>query len=216
MFKLLLTTELAANRQLLLFNATLNVFFLVLLGAMNSRPLVVFMFVTLLVYFVHLLIMTVSNSDQRRTRLYAQLPVTATQVFWAQWLFCLAWLAAQAVVWLLYGAMFDPDFSRASLADIGEVLLGTTLMLGLVSVAIDLFAYHPVYLRWLYLALAAIALGVAVRFEVHLGLVWNDNEIALQPFAQFGSAGMLFAAVLALLLITVDRHVFHYSENFLH
>jgi len=216
MFKLLLITELEANRLLLLFNAALNVFFLALLGAMNNRPLVLFIFVTLVVYFVHLLIMTVNNSDQRRTRLYAQLPVTASQVFSAQWLFCLVWLAVQAMVWLIYGALFDPAFSSASLADIGEVLVAAILMLGLVSVAIDLFAYKPIYLRWLYLALAAVALGVAVQFEMDLGLVWDDNEIALQPFVQFGSVGILFAAALAALLIVVDRHVFRHSENFLH
>lgn len=216
MFKRLLLTEMEANRWLLLFSAALNVFFLVLFGAMNQRPLVLFVFTTVIVYFVHLIIMTVNNSDQRRIRLYAQLPVTSLQVFWAQWLFCLGWLAAQAAVWLLYAALFEATFNTATLADIAQALLGVILMLAVVSIGIDLFAYHPVYLRWLYLALAAIILGVAVRFEVHLGLLWNDNDITLQPFAQFGVAGILAALVLAFLLIAVDRHVFRCSDNFLH
>lgn len=216
MFRQLLLTELEANRWLLLFNAALNVFFLVLLGAMNHRSVVIFMFATVAAYFVYLIIMTVHNSDQRRTRLYAQLPVTSLQVFWAQWLFCLGWLAAQALVWVVYGLLFDPAFSSQSLVDIAEAFIGVFLVLAVVSIGIDLFAYEPVYLRWLYLGLGAVILGVALRFEIHLGLVWDDNDLALQPFAQFSTPGILVALMLALALIAVDRQVFRGSENFLH
>lgn len=216
MFKQLLLTELEANRWLLLFNAALNVFFLVLLGAMNNRSVVIFMFVTVAVYFVHLIIMTVHNSDQRRTRLFAQLPVTSLQVFWAQWLFCLGWLAVQALVWVLYGLLFDPAFNSISLMGIVEALVGVILVLAVVSIGIDLFAYQPNYLRWLYLALGAVILGFAVRYEVNLGLVWDNDEIALQPFAQFNTPGVITALLLAVVLIAVDRHVFRGSENFLH
>lgn len=216
MFKQLLLTELEANRWLLLFNAALNAFFLLLLGAMNERPLVVFIFATVAVYFVHLIIMTVNNSDQRRTRLYAQLPVTSQQVFCAQWLFCLGWLAIQASIWLLYGVLFDPAFSSLNLIDIAEAVVGVILMLGIVSVGIDLFAYHPAFLRWVYLALGGIVLSVAVRLELQLGLIWDHDEINLQPFALLGTTGIFVALAMALVLIAVDRHVFRNSESFLH
>lgn len=215
MFKQLLLTELDANRWLLLFNAALNGFLLVLLGAMNQRPLVVFIFATAAVYFVHLLIMTVNNSDQRRTRLYAQLPVSSLQVFWAQWLFCLGWLGTQALVWLLYGLLFDPAFSSTGLNMIAHALVGMVLVLAIVSIEIDLFAYHPVCLRWAYLAVAAVMLALAVSYEIDVGLQWDDNTILLEPFARFGWPGLLSALLLIVVLIAVDRHVFSHSENYL-
>lgn len=210
MFRTLLWTEFNANRLFLATTLLINTFFLLLMGVFDDRPLDTYIGATTVAFVINLSILAINQSDQRRMRLYAQLPVDPSQVFWACWLFVLLWMALQCLSWLLYGLLFETDFVGLSLPLVGSHALRLLAIIALVSVLLDLSRVEPPYWQWLAVSVVVLLVGAAI--------VWD-----LQPefFTETGPRlltwprGTLAFAVAFLLLLFANLQVYRHSAAFL-
>lgn len=211
MFKTLTQTEFRANRMMLATTGVINLFFLLLMGVWDSRPLDSYVGATAVAFIINLSILAINQSDQRRMRLYAQLPVSPGQVFWACWLFVFFWLGLQCLSWLLYSLLFETGRSAENLLLIGSTALGLLVGITLVSLLLDLSRIEPRRWQWLFMGLIVGAVGLAVVLDWQPGLYApSESGMALAT-----SRGLLALAVLFLLLFTADLITWRRSAHFL-
>lgn len=217
MFPELLKTEFLANRFLMLLGLLLNVFFILLMGVFDDRAVDVFIGATSIVFYIHVIVMVVSHSDQKITRLYAQLPVTTQQIFWASWLVILTWLAAQTIIWFAYGLWFDAEFEAAQISLLLQRALGVLVFLAVISIAFDLWGCRPRLWFWLYVAFLAGLISLPIIFDVNSDRSGQTlSDLLLATFSMSTGTGLAVLSVLFVGLLLADLAVFKRNDSYLY
>ncbi len=216
MYRQLLLTDFDSGKTFLILALLGNLFFFTLFG-IRGDPVEIFMMATMPVYWLLLIAMAMVGSEEKRLRLYSQLPLTATEIFLSGWFFVLFWLGLQVCFWLLYGFIFDPDFTYLQAPKITSSAMGIASFIILIAIAIDLGYFKPAYVRWLYIGFLAILTAVAIYLDMSIGIVANESEIRVLPFDLWGSgaSGISFSIVVLALLLTADYAVYKNSDNYL-
>ncbi len=217
MFKQLFLTEVDVNKKFLIASLIINALFFFPFGPGSDMDMGEFVTVTLVSYWILLIASVVVSGDEKRTRQLTQLPVTPTQIFLAGWLLVLLWLSAQVCVWLTYGWFFDSEFSSNLAADAISTGLGASIFIVIVSIILDLGAFRPSYVRWLFVG----ALFAAFTVIINLDLMHTfDNDIpgfVVFPVGLFFDGAMEVFASFALLLglLVSDYFVYRFSDSYL-
>lgn len=216
MFKELVITDIAMNKSILFFALLLNLFLFLLLG-FREEDLGDFLGATTISFWVLLIIATSISGDEKRTRQLSQLPVTSSQIFLSGWLFVAAWISAQVVIWILFGLVFDPNFTLSQVPGLISVAFGIIIFSSLISIAIDLKAFRPGYLQWVYIATLVACFASIFQFNLSVGFVANTQGFNVFPFAFIESGPLELIVQLAVVtcLLTADYFVFTRSDNFL-
>ena len=216
MYKQLLILEFQTNRFFLALSLTINLLAFILLGSGGAET-PAFIVITLISFYVLLSIAASFASNEKRNRQYIQLPVNPSQIFAAGWSFVLIWLLVQTCSWVLYAMVFEADFNNAALVEYLGVGVGTGLIVALISIGIDLFAFRPLILRWLYIVLIVNLFALAVRFDISVGMVRNESGFHVLPITELIhtrgdlAGGLLFVLV----FVFLDYLVFRNSDNYL-
>lgn len=217
MFSQLLKTEFEANRVILLVSLVLNIFFLLVMDRSEEDPLQSFIGATMITYFVLLVVASAREGDSKRYRLYAQLPLTSNQQFFAGWFWVLTWLGLQVGMWLLYALIIDSELSIIEVIEIASIGLGIWFFMVTIANAIDLGSFKPAYLQWGYIGLFVILIGVAIQNEISVSISLASEEACVFPLKIFGSTlpDIAFAITLVALLMIGNWYIFTRSENYL-
>jgi hypothetical protein len=216
MFKRLFYTELESNRTFLLLALAINVFLFFFMGY-REQELLAFVGSSLFSFWILLIVMASTSSHEKRTRLYTQLPVTSRQIFCAGWALVLAWLALQVLVWIIFGLVYTEDFSAVVIGEMLTFAIGAALFVVVISIGIDLGAFRPAYLRWLYIAVLVFLLVMAGVTETWIGLIGNDERFGFYPMALLDdlSLELMLSTILLVLVLLLDYLVFRFSDNYL-
>ena len=218
MFKQLMFTEIEANKNILLLSLTLNLIFFFALGVRNSDDsLNLFAGITMLSYWVLLIIAAANAGHEKRNRLYAELPVTTTESFLAGWLFVIVWLCIQMTVWFLFAAVFTVALD----AQMTESLLGLGInaaaFILIVSIGIDLGSFRPKYVQWIYILVMAAFLGLALIADAVYEV--GDSDLAFNSFPNMLMdrlhLDLELSVLVVLLLLAANYFVFRNSDHYL-
>ncbi|MCI5107203.1 MAG: hypothetical protein MRY76_10855, partial [Pseudomonadales bacterium] len=176
-------TEFRANRSITLLAGIANLALFLILGTAETPNLNSFMAATMLFFYIHLIVLAVLMGEDKRNRIYAQLPVNSNQIFWAGWCYVLLWLLAQILVWLLFAMVYQASFTGDSLLTCFAVGLGMAVLIAIISIGIDLMNFRPAWVLWLYVTGVALGLLLAIRSGISVGSISGEDEIRLFPFA---------------------------------
>jgi hypothetical protein len=221
MFRTLLITEFKANRSITLLAVIANLALFLILGTAEAPNLNTFMAATMLFFYIHLIVLAVLMGEDKRNRIYAQLPVNSNQIFWAGWCYVLAWLLAQVLVWLLFAQVYQASFTGDSLLACFAVGLGMAILIAIVSIGIDLMNFRPAWVLWLYVTGVALGLLIAIRSGISVGSISGEDEIRLFPFALLTNdssiepLAWLLAIIIFLALLLTDRWVYRHADHYL-
>jgi hypothetical protein len=219
MFKTLFKAELAGSKNYALLLLAGNLVFFVA-GLYAGGSAYTFAGISAIVFWIILTANYSTYSDQRRCRLYTQLPTTHFDVFFASWAVVLLWLSASFGFWLAYEFIVDPAFSSERIVELVTSALGILLFTTLVSIAIDLAAFKPRSVQWVYIASLVLFGVIAINLDwsSHIGIRISDDSFSVFPydFASFGPIGILYAAATCAVFFYVNYKVYEKSESFLH
>lgn len=216
MYKQLLLTEFRCNRFFLGIALAINVLSFSV-SAYQQAGTSLYIAWTLLSFFILLVVTTSLAGNEKRNRLFMQLPVNATQVFLAGWGFVLIWLALQISAWLLFALFFDDELSSGSVLEYLNGGLGVAVMIAIISIGLDLSAFRPAFFQWLYIGLIVLLLVIAVNLEISIGTIGEDQRFYVVPFSMIEDGVLrLSVSVVALLaLLFLDYIVFRFSDSYL-
>ena len=216
MYRQLLLTDFDANKTFLILALVANLF-LFGLFAIRGEPVEPFMGTTIGVYWILLIASVVVGGDEKRLRLYSQLPLTATEIWLAGWFFVLLWLGLQVCFWLLYGFIFDPDFTYLRLPGIAASAMGIASFIILIAIAIDFGYFKPSYIRWLYIAGLLVLSGAAIHLDMSVGLIRSDTGIHVYPLALWVErrAEIIISIVVLSILSVADYAIYKNSDHYL-
>jgi len=216
MYRQLLLTDFDSGKTFLILALLGNLFFFTLFG-IRGESVEGFMAATIVVYWALLIAMAVVGSEEKRLQLYSQLPLTATEIWLAGWFFVLFWLGLQVCFWLLYGFVFDPEFSYLRAPEIASSAMGIASFIILIAIAIDLGYFKPAYIRWLYIGFLAVLVGIAIFLDMSFGIISTETGIRVLPFDAWGEgrSQVAFSIVVLTLLLIADYAIYIKSDNFL-
>ncbi len=217
MFKQLILTELVSNRNILLISLALNLVLFIFFG-LRDQDVYDFAGATMISFWVLLIVAASTAGHEKRNRLYMQLPVTPAQVFSAGWGFVLGWFSLQILAWVLFGITFSNEFAAAQVGQLVTTGLGAVIFIVIVSIGIDLGVFRPFYLQWIYILLMASLLGLAIIFDVSIGIqVTGEEGMQFLPISLLGSLQMQVQVSIAIViaLLAVDFLVYRYSDSYL-
>jgi len=218
MFNTLFSTELAASKNTLLLLLAANI---LLFAPVWNRDEGIYSFaaISTVVFWIAIISNFSSYSDQRRGRLYAQLPTTHLEVFLASWLVILLWLAISVSFWFVYGLTFASEFGAANIQQLVTGALGIVLVTALISIAIDLSNFEPRYVQWTYILSLILFVAIANNREwsTNVGVSFDENSFSVFPFGfeRFGLLGIVYAAAASALALYANYKVYEKSERFL-
>lgn len=219
MFKALFKAEFAATKNISFLLLAGN-FILFVLCSYNGMSTYTYAGMSTFVFWIAIVSCYVSFSDQKRTRLYTQLPTTHFEVFFSAWLVILLWLVFTVVFWLLFGITFDAEFSNAKVLELITGALGILMMTVLISIAIDLSAFKPRSAQWVYITALILFVGLSVNLKLtsFVGISIQEDSFSVYPFSfeTFGPIGILYAAATCALFFYANYKVYEKSESFLH
>ena len=216
MYRQLLLTEFRCNRFFLCIAIIINLLSFSV-TAYQQAGTSSYIAWTLISFFILLVVTTSLAGNEKRNRLFMQLPVNATQVFLAGWGFVLIWLALQISAWLLFAILFDDNLRSGSILEFLNGGLGVAVMIATISIGIDLSAFRPAFLQWLYIGLIVLLLLVAVNLEITAGTIGEDQGFYMVPFSMIDDGALRFSATVVTLvgLVFLDYLVFRFSDNYL-
>jgi len=220
MYRQLLLTDFDWGKTYLILSLVANLFFLALF-ATRGASVESFMAATLVVYWILLIAIAVVGGEEKQLRLYSQLPLTATEIWLAGWFFVLLWLGLQVCFWLLYGFIFDPEFSYLRAPEIAFSAMGIASFIILIAIAIDLFYFKPAYARWLYIGLLAMSIAISIQLDMSIGIVSNDSGLHIFPFELWfefwgeGRSKVTFSIVVLTILLIADYWIYKNSDSYL-
>lgn len=217
MLKSLIRTEFDANKLLLSIWLVLNCVFFLLLGS-NEEPIYIYMGISIVNFWIMITVCASIASNEKRVRLYAELPVTTRQSFVAGWVFVLMWMAMQILAWMLYGTIFDEEFDARRAGQVLNFGLGSITFIVVISIGIDLVAFKPRYWQWIYVLVMAALLGVAILNDISVGLLASENGIHFYPRTILNNLRLeiqLSLVVIGVLLIA-NYLIFRNSDSYLH
>lgn len=216
MYRQLLLTDLDANKTYMLLALAGNVFFFIFLG-LRGGPVEDFMTATIIVYLGFLGVTASIGNEEKRLRLYSQLPLTSTEIWLGAWFVVLLWLGLQVGLWLLYGFIFDPDFSYLRAPELASSALGIVSFVILLAIAIDLFYFKPAFARWLYIGFLTILVAIAIQLDMSIGIVGSETGIQILPFEYWGEgrSQTAFSIVVVTVLLIADYYIYKNSDNYL-
>lgn len=204
MFKQLLITEFQCNRTFLGLSALSNAACFILLGIQQPET-PTFMIWTLISFYIFLSIAASYAGQEKRNRQYMQLPFNANQVFLAGWSFVLIWLVLQVCSWLLFGIVYDEQLDSEALMEIINAGIGTAIVMTIISIAIDLGAFRPAFVRWLYIGFVVSLIALAAGLDLDIGMQRDEEGFHIFPLSilfeggpQFGIGVMLLSGGLFL------------------
>ncbi len=218
MFPELLRTELLANRFLMALSLVLNLFFMVLMGVLDELELAAFVHATSIAFYIHLFVMVGRHSDQKLTRMYAQLPVTVSQVFWACWLPVLLWLGMQFVLWIAFGALLDSQFEWSQVIGLVQRLLSMLVMIAVVSIGFDLWSCRQRRWFWFYGAVMITLLLTPALLDLQVNLELGQqglHGVLMQLFSLSRTTSIAALVALFSALLIANLAVFKRNESYL-
>ena len=220
MFNLLLKTEFNSNRIIWLAWVLANLLVFVMIDGSGEDPADDFMAMTMVAYFVLLIVSASFGSEEKRIRMYSQLPVTPSQVFLASWFWVLLMLGLQVCLWLLFAYWHDPEFDTNEIMKISTSALGIYFMIALIAIGIDLGFYRPAYLQWVYIGAAALIITVAIRYDISVGLIGTEDGIRIYPLHAIlqttdARSGIALSIALIAVLKISDWYIYTHSDNYL-
>lgn len=217
MYRQLIKTEFDANKIILLVWLLLNCAFFINMGYQQS-PIYTYMGFSLVSFWVMITISASVAGHEKRVRLYAELPVTPRHSFIASWGFVLIWMFIQIIAWMLYGSLFEEEFDNAQAGSALIFGLGALIFTAIISIGIDLGAFKPRYVQWLYILLMAVLLAAALHSGISVGLLGTDTGIHFYPVSLLDNLMLeiVVSAGLALLLLVINYLIFCRSDSYLH
>lgn len=221
MFKLLLMTEFNANKVIIGLSLLANTIIFLVLSTAEKPDANRFIAATMMVFYIQLIALAIVAGEQKRTRLYAQLPVTASDAFFVGWLFVLTWLLAQCLIWILFGLLWSPEAIGIMISHCLAIAMGMAIFIAFVSIGIDLLSFQPRLVLWSYLAAMVLLIAVSIHLEFSFGVLTVAEEIRIFPFTHSGESSSnslltwLIAGSLFIGLFCTDWWVFKNSDNYL-
>ncbi len=215
MFKQLLITEIDASKTFLTL-WLLAVTVLLLFMGYSGSELGQFIAASTVIFWIMLIGCAIVSGEEKRLRLYAQLPVTAGMVFAATWIMVICWIAALVAAWTMYGLLFDPT-SDISAEEMGSQAIGLPLLLVLITIGFDLHAFRPAFIQWLYLGTLAGLLAVAIHRDLPLAELQQAGGIHIYPLPLPGGVAQTTALSVPLLLglLAVNYYIYVRSDHYI-
>ena len=129
----------------------------------------------------------------------------------------LFWLGLQVCFWLLYGFVFDPDFTYLRAPEIASSAMGIASFIILIAIAIDLAYFKPAYVRWVYIGSLAMLIGIAIYLDLSIGIIANESTIRVFPFDAWGEgrSQVAFSIVVLTILLIANYWIYKNSDNYL-
>lgn len=169
-------------------------------------------------YWVLVVAVASSGSDQKHNRLFAQLPITATEVFLASWFFILAWLGVHVLFWMLFGFTMDPDFTFETAAVVASAAISVIFIMTVISIAIDLGPFKPFQVRWWYIASVLSLLLIVINNDSILDKIANeDGNLPMLSITFSGELGIstLVSILICAALIFAQYLIFVRWDSYL-
>lgn len=219
MYKAIFSSELSASKHYTYLLLTANLLFFIS-GLFGGSGTYNFAGTSTVIFWVMIIAYSISYSDQKRCRLFSQLPTTHLQVFLATWAVALLWLVISVFFWISYGIL---SLSEFGLENVMELLIGAIAISSvtlLIAIAVDLGEFQPRYIQWLYI-ISLISFAIIANeseWTSHIGIRINEDSFSVFPFSfeGYGPIGILYGLVAFAVLFYVDFKVYEKSENFLH
>lgn len=174
--------------------------------------------VTMIAFWASLIVAASKAGHEKRDRQYMQLPVSVTEVFLACWTYVLALLAILLLSWLGYGLMFGETGFFNLLAESVKLGLGVAIFTVIVSIGIDLSAFRPAYVQWLYIGGILLLLGITIQLDVSVGIIGRDDQgIQIFPLAllENNPLEIILGVVIFGLLFLADYLVYRNSDSYI-
>jgi hypothetical protein len=113
--------------------------------------------------------------------------------------------------------MFEPEFTFNQAPEIASAAITMALFVVLISIGLDLGAFKPGYLRWLYFGSLAGLLGLAMNFGFSVGLLATDDGLQIYPLALLadGWSATLIAIVILAIALAADHLIYINSDHYL-
>lgn len=215
MFKQLVITEFHCNRTFLCISGLINAVCFIVVGIQQPET-PTFMIWTLLSFYILLSIAASYAGQEKRNRQYIQLPFNANQVFLAGWSFVLVWLVLQVCSWLLFGIVHDEQFDNEAIVEVISAGIGTAIVLTIISVGIDLSAFRPAFVQWLYIGLVVSLIVLASNLDIDIGMRRNEEGFHIFPLSLIADGGLQLGTGIALLCggLILNFLVFRYSDSY--
>jgi hypothetical protein len=101
-----------------------------------------------------------------------------------------------------------------------KALVFIYLMIVLIAIAIDLGAYKPAYLQWIYIGSVALLIALAIRYDISIGLLGTDDGIRIYPLDAIlqstdGRSSILLSIALIALFKITDWYIYTRSDHYL-
>lgn len=215
MLRLLWQTELQYFYKYLFFAVIANLLFIGSLALWSTAPEGEYPKIATLMFVVFLSIFGGEYANQKRKRLHAQLPVSHSEAFFAEWLLMVVILLVHAALWVAYTLVIKPDMFVETLLGVPESVLHILLVVAIVTIGINLFTYQPWYLAWCYICgITLVVIGLALveaRDLVDLEALGLLRLLRLLDTPW----DLLVSSVTLASLVAVDHYIFTHNENFL-
>jgi len=217
MIKKLFLTEISGNKYLLALSMVANLLIFILL-ATRGRELNDFIASSTVVFYVCAIHYAVKANEEKRYRLYAQLPVTSAQISIATWTFIIFLLGINLAFWLLFWFVAEQQSGDYNLYVLLGPFLAVLCLIAAFSVGFNLGTCKPAYLQWVYIT-GAIATIIIVANLTDFTDGPGDQDSTLMVFPILGweltALNSLLAFALCLALIAVDHFVYTRSDSYL-
>ena len=131
----------------------------------------------------------------------------------------MVWLAVQVCCWALYSQIFPADALRfATLTECLNSGLGVAIVIAMISIGIDLGAFRPAYVQWVYIISMLFLLVVVSRLGFSVGLdLFEDAGVRVLPFDLMGDSLLATGAALTFFLAAflADYLIFKHCDSYL-
>jgi len=217
MIKTLFMTEIAGNRGLLAIAFLANLLLFILL-AINTEGLNDYVAASTIILYASCIIYAVKASEEKRYRLYMQLPVTSNQISIATWAFIVFLLSISLPFWLLYWLIAEAQPQDYNLYLILGPFLSVLCLIAAFSVAFNLGTYKPGYLQWVFIIVAiasVIIAGNLTNFSDSQNSSVRVFPFILSGYADHGVVNSGLALAQCLLLMAADHYVYTRSDSYL-
>lgn len=219
MFSRLLLTELEANKYFILAFVVGNLLFFLAysLGDVEIKSTGDFALTTMIFFLVSIMASLSSGSEQKRLRLYAQLPITPGQVTIATWTIIIGWLGLQLLFWLSYGFLVDPDFSADQIPGLAAGAVGFLFFMVAIAIGVDLGDLKRRRFQLIYIAGWVVL--IALQASLVSGLE-SDEEKFYLPFLVirfYDEVGVstLIVTGLCMAMLYIDYLIYKNSDSYL-
>lgn len=217
----LVLTEIRINRLIIALSLIANLAF-ASHSLIQGTDLLSFAAASTLVFYILVLAWSVASGEEKRGRMFAELPVTKTQCFAAGWLFVLFLLLIHVAFWVLVALLSAQTNIEHYPSALLSGFLGIGLILATIGIWVDLWAHRPYYYHWVYFTAVILIASAATHQGVLKPFMERSDSQAFDGFNVYPvlfwpmtAQGTLLLGFVVVALLVADYFVFTRSDNFL-